>query len=51
MFNAAIQAFKTGKNMTMTNMDKYFDQLRKISENINSIINENNLQKMKQQMK
>ena len=45
MFNTGIQAFNTGKNMNMMlNMQKFFDQLKIISEHINSFINENSVQ-------
>ena len=48
MINTGIQAFNTGKNMAMNvNIDKFYDQLRNISEQINSFINENNNNKMR----
>ena len=55
MFNAGIQAFNTGKNMNiMMNMQTFYDKLKKISEQINSIIieydNMNQMQLMQQQM-
>ena len=55
MFNAGIQAFNTGKNMNMMmNMQNSYDKLKKISEQINSIISEydnmNQMQQMQQQM-
>ena len=54
MFNAGIQAFNTGKNMNMMmNMQNSYDKLKKISEQINSIISEYdniNMQLMQQQM-
>ena len=54
MFNAGIQAFNTGKNMNMMmNLQNSYDKLKKISEQINSIISEYdniNMQLMQQQM-
>ena len=55
MFNAGIQAFNTGKNMNiMMNMQTFYDKLKKISEQINSIIieydNMNQMQLMQQKM-
>ena len=55
MFNAGIQAFNTGKNMNlMMNMQTFYNKLKKISEQINSIISEhdnmNQMQLMQQQM-
>ncbi len=55
MFNAGIQAFNTGKNMNMMmNLQNSYDKLKKISEQINSIIieydNMNQMQLMQQQM-
>ena len=45
MFNAGIQAFNTGKNMNMMmNMQNFYNQLKKISEQIHLILNENSLQ-------
>ena len=47
LLNAGIQAFNTGKIMYKKNENqKFYDQLRKISEQINSIINENNIDQM-----
>ena len=47
MFNAGIHAFNTGKNIpTMINIQKFYDQLRNVSEQINLIINANNMQQM-----
>ena len=41
MFNAGIQAFNTGKNMNMMmNIQNSYNKLKKISEQINSIISE-----------
>ena len=55
MFNAGIQAFNIGKNMyIMMNMQNPYDKLKKISEQINSIISEydnmNQMQLMQKQM-
>ena len=55
MFNAGIQAFNTGKNMNMMmNIQNSYDNLKKISVQINSIISEydnmNQMQLMQQQM-
>ena len=55
MFNTGIQAFNTGKNINvMMNMQNSYDKLKKISEQINSIISEydnmNQMQLMQQQM-
>ena len=55
MLNAGIQAFNTGKNMNlMMNMQTFYNKLKKISEQINSIIieydNMNQMQLMQQQM-
>ena len=55
MFNAGIQAFNTGKNMKMMmNIQNSYDNLKKISVQINSIISEydnmNQMQLMQQQM-
>ena len=55
MFNAGIQAFNTGKNLNMMmNTQNSYDKLKKISEQINSIISEydnmNQIQLMQQQM-
>ena len=55
MFNAGIQAFNTGKNMNMMmNIQNSYNKLKKISEQINSIISEydnmNQIQLMQQQM-
>ena len=48
LLNAGIQAFNTGKNLyMMMNMYQFYDKLRKISEQINSIINENNLNQIR----
>ena len=49
MFNAGIQAFNTGKNFFMTMIiQKYYKHLRKISDQINLIINTNNMLQMQQ---
>ena len=49
MFNAGIQAFNTGKNMhMMMNIQKFYEELRKISDQINLIINTNNMLQMQQ---
>ena len=51
LFNTGIQSFNIAKNMIMIMDTKiFYDQLRKISEQINSIINENDLNNMQQQM-
>ena len=51
LFNAGIQAFNIGKNISMMmNIQKFYDQLRKISEQINYIINGNDMQQMQQQI-
>ena len=51
LFNSGIQSFNIAKNMIMIMDTKiFYDQLRKISEQINSIINENDLNNMQQQM-
>ena len=47
ILNTGIQAFNIGKNISM-NYNKYFDQLKLISQQINSLINENNLIQQKQ---
>ena len=47
MFNAGIHAFNTGKNIpTMINIQKFYEQLRNISDQINLVINANNMQQM-----
>jgi len=49
LFNAGIQAFNTGKIMYKINdKQKFYEQLRKISEQINSLINENEIQQIPQ---
>ena len=49
LLNAGIQAFNTGKNMyMMMNIQKYYKDLRKISDQINLIINTNNMLQMQQ---
>ena len=49
MINAGIQAFNTGKNMyMMMNIQKFYEELRKISDQINLIINTNNMLQMQQ---
>ena len=49
LFNAGIQAFNTGKIMYKANdKQKFYEQLRKISEQINSIINENDIHQIPQ---
>ena len=53
MINAGIQAFNTGKNMAMIlDIEKFYVQLRNLSEQIKLIINEKNTQHimMPQQM-
>ena len=47
MINTGIQAFNTGKNMTLIlNIEKFDEQLKNLSEQINLIINEKNTQHM-----
>ena len=48
MINTGIQAFNIGKNIVINNFN-YFEQLKLISQQINSLINENNY-KIQQQM-
>ena len=55
MLNTGIQAFNIGKTMMMNmNIDNYYEQLKKVSEQINSMINEYDMQQqqlmMQQQM-
>ena len=55
MLNTGIQTFNIGKTMMMNmNMDNYYEQLKKVSEQINSMINEYDMQQqqmiMQQQM-
>ena len=51
MFNAGIQAFNIGKNMVMMmNMQNFYNQLKKISEQIHLILNENSMQQFPQQI-
>ena len=52
MINTGIQSFNTGKNMII-NKDKFYGQLKIISEQINQIINEKDIQQqmMMQQQK
>ena len=51
MFNAGIQAFNIGKNMVMMmNVQNFYNQLKKISEQIHLILNENNMQQFPQQI-
>ena len=48
MIITGIQVFNTGKIMSKSvNIDKFYDELRNITEQINSFINENNIQQMK----
>jgi len=53
ILNTGIQTFNIGKNISM-NYNIYFEKLKLISEQINSLINENNMiqqqQMMQQQM-
>ena len=46
MFNTGIQTFNIGKTLSM-NLNKYFDQLKKISEQLNNLIKQ---EEMNQQM-
>ena len=48
MFNTGIQTFNIGKTLSM-NLNKYFDQLKKISEQLNNLINIYNMEKQQQQ--
>ena len=48
MFNTGLLTFKSGKNISM-NSNKYFDKLKKISDDINEMINSHNIQ-IQQQM-
>ena len=49
LLNAGIQAFNTGKNMyMMMNIQKFYEELRNISYQINLIINTNNMLQMQQ---
>ena len=54
ILNAGVQAFNVGKNMNMMmNMQNFYFKLKKISEEINSIINGSNMEQfqlMQQQM-
>ena len=51
MFNSGIQAFNTGKNMNMTiNMQNNYNKLKTISDQLNSILIENSLQQLSQQI-
>ena len=49
MLNMGIQTFNIGKNISM-NYNIYFEKLKLISEQINSIINENNIIQQQQMM-
>ena len=49
MLNTGIQTFNIGKNITM-NYNIYFEKLKLISEQINSLINENNMIQQQQMM-
>ena len=49
MLNTGIQTFNIGKNISM-NYNIYFEKLKLISEQINSIINENNIIQQQQMM-
>ena len=44
MINTGIQSFNIGKNISI-NLDKYIDQLKTISEQINNLINTENIKK------
>ena len=45
MLNAGIQTFNIGKSIMMNmNMDNFYEQLKKVSEQINTMINEYNVQ-------
>ena len=51
MFNSGIQAFNAGKNMNMMiNMQNNYNKLKTISEQLNSILIENSLQQLSQQI-
>ena len=49
MINTGIQAFNLGKNIVINNFN-YFEQLKLISQQINSLINENNIKTQQQMM-
>ena len=49
MLNTGIQTFNIGKNISM-NYNIYFEKLKLISEQINSLINENNIIQQQQMM-
>ena len=49
MLNVGIQIFNSGINLSI-NTNKFFDQLHKISEQINNLINNHNLKEMQKQM-
>ena len=45
MLNTGIQAFNIGKSIMLNmNMDNYYEQLKKVSEQINTMLNEYNMQ-------
>ena len=50
LLNTGIQAFNIGKNQTMIVNNKYTEQLKTISDNINNILNSLQLQQMQAQM-
>ena len=51
ILNTGIQTFNLGKNHTMPSIDNYYNQLKNISNIINSLLDEyNNIQMMNQQM-
>ena len=49
MLNTGIQTFNIGKNLTF-NIDKYFNQLKTITDQINNLINIHNIEKQQQMM-
>ena len=51
ILNTGIQTFNSGKNHTMLSIDNYYNQLKNISNMINSLLGEyNNIQMTNQQM-
>ena len=51
MLNAGIQTFNIGKTMMMNmNMDNYYEQLKKVSEQINTMLNDDNIQRQQMMM-
>ena len=51
MLNTGIQTFNIGKTMMMNmNMDNYYEQLKKVSEQINTMLNDDNMQRQQMMM-